>query len=145
MTPILKEQIKKFKQQCREHELRLTPQRLEIFTALAMSEDHPSAEQLYQRLCKKMPTLSLDTIYRTLATFVQHGLVNRVDTVESQARFEVVQAQHHHLICEKCKKISDFQWPSIECIELPEGLSRWGKIGRKNVVIYGICKDCMNS
>lgn len=143
MATPLKEQIRIFQDQCRESNLRLTPQRLEIFKELAKSVDHPSAEQLYQRLSKIMPTLSLDTIYRTLATFVQHGLVNRVETVESQARFEVIQQQHYHLICEKCKKIADFQWESIEQIALPEKLSDWGKIERKNVVVYGICKTCL--
>lgn len=139
----LKEKIKIFQQQCSQRDLRLTPQRLEIFKELARSVDHPSAEQMYQRLSKKMPTLSLDTIYRTLATFVQHGLVNRVETVESQARFEVVQKPHHHLICEKCKKIVDFHWESIEQIELPEEVTGWGKIDKKNVVVYGICNSCL--
>ena len=139
----LKESLASFEQACRDKDLRLTPQRLEIFKELARAEDHPSAEALHQRLLKKMPTLSLDTVYRTLGTFVQNGLVKRVETVENQARFEIPHLSHHHLICEKCKKIMDFQWDSIDAATLPEELESWGRINRKSVVLYGICQKCL--
>lgn len=139
----LHEQMEMFQGACRQQNLRLTPQRLEIFKSLTQAADHPSAEQLYLRLHDKMPTLSLDTIYRTLSTFVQYGLVNRVETVESQARFEVAHARHHHLICERCKKIIDFDWAPIDQLDLPEEVQQWGKVYSKNVVIYGICKECL--
>jgi Fur family peroxide stress response transcriptional regulator len=143
MKSARKEQIETFQDACRERDLRLTPQRLEIYKELARAADHPSAETLHQRLLKSMPTLSLDTVYRTLATFVQHGLVNLVETTESQARFEVCQLRHHHLICEKCRNIFDFQWDTIDQVALPDELDGWGEIGRKNVVIYGTCKSCL--
>ena len=143
MKTSLKEQIDMFQDACRQQNLRLTPQRLEIYRELAHASDHPSAEQLHQRLHDKMPTLSLDTIYRTLSTFVQHCLVNRVETVESQARFEVAHERHHHLICERCKKIIDFDWAPIDQLDLPEEVQLWGKVYSKNVVIYGVCKECL--
>ncbi|MDX2481299.1 MAG: Fur family transcriptional regulator [Desulfuromusa sp.] len=143
MSPALKDQLKWFENACRSQGLRLTPQRLEIFKELATATDHPSAENLYVRLVKKMPTLSLDTVYRTLGTFVQQGLVNKVETIESQARFEALSAQHHHLICQKCKQIIDFHWPSVDEAALPEEVQTWGEIERKNVTIYGTCQNCL--
>jgi len=104
----LEEQLAAFEQACRDAGLRLTHQRLEIFRELALATDHPGAELLHQRLREKIPTISLDTVYRTLATFASQGLINKVETIESQARFEVSQMQHHHLICRKCKQIMDF-------------------------------------
>ncbi|MFO7765278.1 MAG: Fur family transcriptional regulator [Pelovirga sp.] len=144
MTTAVKEQMDFFQASCRRQNLRLTPQRLEIFKELAQAADHPSAEQLYLRLQDKMPTLSLDTIYRTLSTFVQYGLVNRVETVESQARFEVAHARHHHLICSRCKKIMDFDWSPVDQLELPPEVQQWGEVYSKNVVVYGVCKDCLS-
>ena len=144
MTTAVKQQIDRFQDACRQQNLRLTPQRLEIYRELAQASDHPSAEQLYQRLHDRMPTLSLDTIYRTLATFVQHGMVNRVETIESQARFEVVNARHHHLICERCKKIIDFDWAPIDQLDLPPEVQQWGEVYSKNVVVYGVCKECLS-
>jgi Fur family peroxide stress response transcriptional regulator len=132
-----------FENACREAGLRLTHQRLEIYTELAGSADHPTADTIYQRIRKKIPTISLDTVYRTLATFVSHGLINKIDTVESQARFEVKIMRHHHLICRKCNKITDFKWESMDDVNLPEEICRWGRVEDRNVIVYGICCECM--
>ena len=123
--------------------MRVTPQRLGIFKELAQATDHPTAETLHQRLIQGMPTLSLDTVYRTLGTFANLGLVNKVETSESQAHFEVSHVQHHHLICRKCKEIIDFQWQYIDNATLPEEVNSWGQIERKNIVVYGICHKCL--
>lgn len=145
MSDSLKKQLLVFEEACRKAGLRLTPQRIEIFRELAKATDHPSAEMLHMRLVEKMPTLSLDTVYRTLGTFVGHGLINKVETVESQARFEAAHILHHHLICEKCKQIMDFEWQHIDAAELPESVRSWGQVERKSVVVYGICRQCLES
>jgi Fur family transcriptional regulator, peroxide stress response regulator len=138
-----KERLAAFEVACRHRGLRLTPQRLEIFQALTEAVDHPTAEQLHQRLQRKMPTLSLDTVYRTLGTLTQHGLINKVETVESQARFEAQERPHHHLICHKCREIIDFDWPLIDDFEVPEEVKSWGEINRKSFTIYGVCGKCL--
>ena len=79
--------MKMFEEICRQKRLRVTPQRLEIYGEIACASDHPTAEILYQRLKDKMPSLSLDTVYRTLATLVNHNLVHRVEAGQNQARF----------------------------------------------------------
>jgi Fur family transcriptional regulator, peroxide stress response regulator len=140
---ILQENYKSFESACRKVGLRLTHQRLEVYRELARSTDHPSAEILHQRLRRTIPTLSLDTVYRTLATLAGHGLINKVDTIESQARFEATRGRHHHLICSRCKEIIDFHWHSIDAAPLPEEIKGWGRIENKNVVIYGICNKCL--
>ncbi|KAB0671861.1 transcriptional repressor [Oryzomonas sagensis] len=139
----LQKQVQQFGEACREAGLKLTHQRLEIFSELVRSPDHPSAEALHQRLRKKIPTLSLDTVYRTLATFARHGMITKVETVESQGRFEVTLAPHHHLICSRCNTIMDFQWPSMDETPLPETVKEWGRIDNRSVVAYGICKNCL--
>jgi Fur family peroxide stress response transcriptional regulator len=121
---------------------RLTYQRVEIFRELAKADDHPTVETLHQRLKAKMPTLSLDTIYRTLATFEQHGLVTRVQTVESQGHFEANFTPHHHLICERCGRIIDFQWQAFDEAELPEDISGWGPISFRQAILHGLCPEC---
>ena len=140
-----KEQIEAFRDACKTADLRLTHQRLEIYRELVKSKDHPSVERLYQRLRRSISTLSLDTVYRTLATFETHGLVNRVESVKSQARFEAAGERHHHLICNRCGKIMDFQWKTINEVSLPEETRDWGKITQKSVVIHGVCRDCLKA
>jgi Fur family transcriptional regulator, peroxide stress response regulator len=146
MTKIVgspREQLTALERACRDAGLRLTHQRLEIYRELAMATDHPSAEVLHQRLRREIPTISLDTVYRTLATFANHGLINKVDTVESQGRFEATHMRHHHLICSQCKEIMDFQWQGIDDATLPEEVMEWGQICTKNVVVYGVCRKCL--
>ncbi len=133
-----------FEQACRDAGLKLTHQRLEIYRELTRSTDHPSAETLYKRLQRQMPTLSLDTVYRTLATFEDRDLIARVETVESQARFEVQLERHHHFICDRCHSIIDFVWEKFdEGCARPTDLERLGRISSKNVIVRGVCNTCL--
>ena len=134
--------LRDFEKACRKANLKITHQRLEIFRELAKALDHPSAESLYKRLQKKLPTLSLDTVYRTLATFEDNGLISRLETMKNQARFEAEMSEHHHLICNKCGKITDFEWTSFGGVDLPDGIDQWGSINKKNVILRGICNLC---
>ncbi len=139
------QQIAHFENICRAHGLKMTHQRLEIFHTLVRSSEHPSAETLYKMLEKKLPTLSLDTVYRTLATFVELGLVKRVETPGSQARFEAKIEQHHHFFCDQCGQLIDFTWHSFDEVQLPDSIESIGTIRDKNVVIHGVCNHCQNS
>ena len=144
MSETLEKQLTDFKHACREAGLRLTHQRLEVYREVALATDHPTAEALYQRLHDAFPMMSLDTIYRTLTTFVKHGLIKKVDTIESLARFEVTDKQHHHLICSRCREIMDFQWTTIDDTPLPIETASWGRVDNKNVVVYGVCNKCLS-
>jgi Fur family transcriptional regulator, peroxide stress response regulator len=132
-----------FEGACRQAGLRLTHQRLEVYRELTASDDHPSAEVLHRRLRRRNPRLSLDTVYRTLATFAESGLITRVETVESQGRFEAATARHHHLICRRCKEIMDFRWQGIDDASLPAPIEGWGRIENRTVVVHGVCRKCL--
>ena len=139
----LKDKMAAFEKVCKEAGMKLTHQRLEIFRELASATDHPSAELLYKRLRKRLPTLSLDTVYRTLATIEGYGLITRIQTPESQARFEAETRQHHHFVCGQCKEIVDFLWPQFDQSSLPPPIAAMGEVRNKNVTIHGICQRCV--
>jgi Fur family peroxide stress response transcriptional regulator len=138
----LEQVLDSFTAACRTAGLKVTHQRTEIYRHLVLTPDHPSAETLYKRLLPTLPTISLDTVYRTLTTLEQHGLVARIQTAESQARFEAVFATHHHLICSRCKQVVDFTWPEIDAATLPQDIAQWGQIESKTIVMYGVCSSC---
>lgn len=129
---------------CRKAGLKLTHQRYRIYLELLQSGDHPAAEALHKRLLVKIPSISLDTVYRTLATFERHGLISRVQTVESLARFEARLKHHHHLICSVCNEIMDFQWEGFDQSPLPRDLLAWGAVSTKQAVVYGVCSKCLS-
>jgi Fur family transcriptional regulator, peroxide stress response regulator len=141
----IREKMQRFETACKAAGLKLTHQRLEIFRELVRAKDHPAAETLHRRLQKRIPTLSLDTIYRTLASLEQHGLICRVNTMESQARFEADSGPHHHMVCTRCREIVDFQWDAFDDAELPGELSGWGRLTRRNVTLHGVCSKCLES
>jgi len=139
------EKMASFEKACKAAGLKLTHQRLEIFRELAQAKDHPAAETLHKRLLERLPTLSLDTVYRTLASLEKHGIICRVDTMESQARFEAKIGQHHHLVCTRCKEIIDFHWEAFDLSTLPDELRNWGQLKRRNVTLHGVCRKCLDS
>lgn len=140
-----RKQIQQFEQMCKDAGLKVTHQRLEVYRELLEAHDHPSAETLFKRLEKRLPTLSLDTVYRTLATFEKLGLVHRLETVESQARYEALHTRHHHFVCDACGQVIDFFWPSFETVDLPPDLARIGTIERTSVVVHGTCAACAHA
>ena len=134
--------MESFEEACRAAGLKLTHQRLEIYRELTTATDHPSVESLHKRLLQRTPTLSLDTVYRTLATFEQHQLIKKVVTLDSQARYEARMIQHHHVICDACKEITDFYWNSFDASTVSEDVQQWGFIKNMTVTLYGTCRKC---
>lgn len=138
-----KEQLDSFEQLCKEAGLKITHQRVVIFRELVLTPDHPTAETLHQRIRKEIPSISLDTVYRTLATFEKCGIVRKVDTNESLSHFEAGGVSHHHVICSQCKDILDFSWDAVDGEELPSVLKEWGAVQERNLTVYGICNNCL--
>jgi Fe2+ or Zn2+ uptake regulation protein len=97
-----------FERACREAGAKLTHQRLEIFREVAKTGDHPDAETIHRRVRDRMPTVSLDTIYRTLWLLVDLGIVQTLGAGRERARFDANLDQHHHFVCVKCGLTRDF-------------------------------------
>lgn len=127
---------------CRSSGLKLTNQRVEILRELARATDHPSAETLFQRVRKRLPGVSLDTVYRTLGTFERLQLVDKLNVAQDQGRFDADRSPHHHLVCRVCKRIEDFCWEDFEQAQLPDAVQQWGDVDSRHVVVTGVCRSC---
>jgi len=134
--------LEHFKQILKEHGLRLTHQRVVILSELLSDGGHPSAEDIYERAVKRLPTISLDTVYRTIACFENYGIVKRVQVLDDKGRFDSNLDIHHHLVCKRCKKIEDFYWPAFDGLNIPGGLKGWGEVESKCVELRGLCREC---
>ncbi|MBN1766697.1 MAG: transcriptional repressor [Sedimentisphaerales bacterium] len=131
-----------FQAKCRDHGLKITPQRLAIYRELVKSKEHPSAEILYKRVKKKLPNISFDTVYRTLLTLSQVGLTRVVEGTGEPKRFDPHMDKHHHMKCIKCNAIIDFQEDSYERIEIPSRIRKCFNVLNKIVVLEGLCQKC---
>ncbi len=128
---------------CRQAGIKVTHQRLEIFREISSAKDHPSAEVLYERLKRRLPTISLDTVYRTLATFEGLGLIKKVHLLSDQTRFDPDTGVHHHFICARCRKIIDFDWPDFDAVRPPGQTGKFGRVLAQQAELLGICKECL--
>ena len=132
-----------FEKVCKTKGLRVTHQRTEIFKALLKHTNHPTVETVFQQVRRHLKTISLDTVYRTIATFEEYGLLKRVAHIDSTTRFDINISNHHHLICTQCHKIEDFYWADFDKMKPPKSISQWGQVEVKNVVMNGLCSSCI--
>ncbi len=141
-----KEKIKKsdevFEALCREHGLRITPQRAAVYRALSGSADHPSTSGVYRSVRRSLPNISFDTVYRTLITFNSKGVIKMVEGTSDEARFEPDLESHHHFRCVECREITDFTDSSLDNIEVPVEISSKFTVTSKRVVLEGSCRSC---
>jgi len=122
--------------------LNITPQRTAIYQELMKAKDHPSADNIYRRLVKKVPNISFDTINRTLITFSKIGVVNIVEGYGQPKRYDPNLENHHHFRCIQCNSIIDFKNKQYDNIEVPEELNRQFSVISKKVVLEGLCNKC---
>ena len=136
------ELLKNFRKTCRHHKLRVTPQRFFVYRELIKSEDHPSADVLYERISKNYPNVSFDTVYRTLATFAEMGLVDQVDGFGTSMRFDPKTEEHHHFRCRQCGRIIDFESDSYNKLAIPKDIATECKVLKLQVTLEGFCSKC---
>jgi Fur family peroxide stress response transcriptional regulator len=126
----------------KERDFRLTPQRIELVRLIAVSDGHPSANQLYQKIKLKFPTMSHATVYKTLGLLKEMNQVLEIDLREDSHYDGNRPQPHPHLICMKCNKIIDAEvsldQKSLRRLERTSGY----QIIRPQISLYGICLDC---
>lgn len=122
--------------------LRLTHQRLEVVREIAQSEEHPDVEKVYGAVRVRVPTISLDTVYRTLATLVDLGLVNRVIATAGPTRYDANTTRHHHFVCTRCGLIRDVVDRELDAVRAPDGTAALGSVESIEVQLRGVCIDC---
>ena len=129
---------------CRRAGIKVTHQRLEVLRVLGEATDHPSAEDVYERLKPTLPTISLDTVYRTLTTLEAAGALVRLQ-LDVRARFDPDTEPHPHFVCRQCKSIQDLDWPGFARMALPPGAKRCGTVETRRLDLIGICRDCLKN
>lgn len=98
----------KHRSDIKKSNLKVTPQRVAVLEALNNLKDHPTADKIKEYVIKNHPNIAVGTIYKTLETFVEKGLVNKVKTEQDVMRYDAILDKHHHLYCEDTEKIEDY-------------------------------------
>jgi Fur family peroxide stress response transcriptional regulator len=117
---------------------------MEIFRELAASAAHPDAETVFQAVSQRVPSISRDTVYRTLATLEAEGLVRKVEPLFESARYDANLDRHHHFVCTVCGLVSDFYSDELDRLPIPRSLESMGVIDSAQVQVRGTCLACVN-
>lgn len=129
----------------RSHGLKVTPQRHLICRLIAKAHgEHPSAEMLYERAVRVMPTLSLKTVYTTVGELAQIGVVRLARFGTEHLRVDTHMTPHAHAVCERCGRLKDMPIH-------PDALSAlWAaadddtfQIDGCEIVYRGQCEECL--
>lgn len=119
---------------------RQTRQLKVIWDAVKNETSHPTADQIYEKVRRALPNISLGTVYRNLQKLVAEKKLKVLSMGRTQ-RFDPMVDRHDHFICERCSRVYDIVVKPSDKISLP--LPRPGfKVTSHQVALYGICKHC---
>jgi Fur family peroxide stress response transcriptional regulator len=127
---------------CRAEGVPLTVQRRTILEVLADRTDHPTADQVYAAVRRRMPDVSRTTVYRVLDTLVRLGLAVKTPHSGAAVRFDPRTERHHHLVCTRCDRVIDLHAPELNALRLPDTRRLGFEIDDFSLHIRGLCADC---
>jgi Fur family peroxide stress response transcriptional regulator len=123
--------------------LRLTPQRLAIFRYLASTDTHPTAQAIFEKLRPEYPSMSLATVYNTLETLVNLGIINTLGTAGDDAvHYDGDLTPHVNLACISCHQVIDLQSENVDQLEDEVAAKSGYQILGARVLYYGLCPRC---
>lgn len=120
--------------------VRATPQRIAILEFLRRDVNlHPTPEVIYRALKKKFPSLSPATVYSSLQTLKQAGLIQELSIRRDRISYDPIAKPHHHFYCEQCGSIFNID---ISCPVAQKGSYNGNKVHEVQAYFYGICSSC---
>nr|WP_263411311.1 transcriptional repressor [Terriglobus tenax] len=131
-----------FRELCQEHGIAVTHQRQVLFEIMQGMHGHPSPEEVYARVKKKIPAISLATVYKNIHLFVESGIFREVSMHHGTLRVEMNSRPHHHMVCTECKAISDIDEAELGLLPSHTTLPGGFLVERYAVDVIGICPEC---
>jgi len=126
------------------HGLRTTRQREIIMDELRKSRSHPTADEMYEMVRRRLPRISLGTVYRNLEVLSDCGMIRKLEIGGTQKRFDGIAGAHYHLLCTRCGRIEDLPLDAMP--EISKALGRKKirdfEIREHRVAFLGLCPKC---
>ena len=138
----MKTSLEELETALKKKKIKRSYQRLRILEYLVANPGHPTVDQVYTDLKKEISTLSKTTVYNTLKTLVDAGVVRVITIEDNEVRFDIEIENHGHFKCNVCGTIYNF---SVNVDSLPIVDLEKFKIEDKNVYFRGICPNCLSS
>lgn len=122
--------------------MRMTRQRKVILEELRRINNHPSADELYERVRERLPRISLGTVYRNLEILTELGEIQTLELSGSIRRFDGVPTKHYHIRCIQCGRVDDAPIAPLNQLENElYGSTVYTIIGHR-LEFTGMCPEC---
>lgn len=141
----LSDRICQFEKACQAAGIKLTHQRIEVLREVAKSHGHPSADAILEGVKARVPTVSVDTVYRTLWLLTDLGLISTLGFRRDAVQFDANLQPHHHYVCVRCGNTTDVESLDLERLRLHEHLGELGSVVSAHLEIRGVCSNCAQS
>ena len=126
-----------------EKQLRMTPQRKILLEELRKLHTHPTADELYEVVRKRLPHISLGTVYRNLEILSRKGIIRKIELGGTQKRFDGDLEIHQHIRCTECGRIDDLPAGTAVTSCDMDLIEQTGyEVIERRVEFIGICPDC---
>lgn len=122
--------------------MRLTTQRQIILEELGKVTSHPTANEVYDMVRKRLPRIGLGTVYRNLELLADSGVILKLEVGGTQKRFDATVAPHYHIRCSVCGKVDDIDIPVQENINQDAMEASNYKVLGHHIEFSGICPSC---
>lgn len=125
-------------------QMRLTTQRQIILEELSKVKTHPTANEVYDMVRKRLPRIGLGTVYRNLELMSETGIILKLEVGGTQKRFDATIDPHYHIRCLSCGKVNDIDIPVMdELNKTAADISQYQVLGH-HIEFSGICSECSN-
>jgi len=124
--------------------LRTTEQRRVILEELSKLRTHPTANEVYEIVRKRLPRISLGTVYRNLEVLSESGMIQKLEMAGTQKRFDGIIENHYHVRCVKCGRVDDVPGKPISSINEALNGSTGYEILWHRLEFVGLCPRCRN-
>ena len=120
----------------------LTPQRRAVLQAVAESDKHPTAGEIFESARRRLPSISFATVYNSLKYLTDAGLVREINFGKGSSRYDRETARHDHAVCSRCGRLVDFDLP--ETTRLIRAAARRSRFKPESVhlTLVGVCPGC---
>ncbi|MEJ2286365.1 MAG: transcriptional repressor [Desulfobacterales bacterium] len=124
--------------------MRMTRQRKVILEELRKVDTHPSADEVYDMVRRRLPRISLGTVYRNLEILSQNGRIQKLEIGGTQKRFDGNPANHYHLRCLHCDRVVDTPADIDVAVDHDFENATNFKITGHRLELIGICPHCLH-
>ena len=125
--------------------MRLTTQRQIILEELGKVTSHPTANEVYDMVRKRLPRIGLGTVYRNLELLADNGVILKLEVGGTQKRFDATVDPHYHIRCTGCGKVDDIEIPVQHNLQEAAHLASNYEVLSHHIEFSGVCHSCQTA